>query len=297
MISISSLRQYARQCIQLLQHQLFKAFKTPWVQGYLRLGHGAKGLLYGLIGIFVVNDILYDQPIVDGSEGVLATLGRQPLGSLMLGLLSVGLLGYVLWRVVQAIIDPGHSEPPTIRQGLQRCGYLGSGLAYLGIARTAAKLAFDLAVNFDDTLEDVADVLFERSIGPWMLLALGLCVVAVGLTYLYGAASGSYINDFRSGLNSEVKGWVIAIGKIGITARGVGFVLIGAYLIKAAYFEDSDPAGGIGNVFDQLDDQPLGEYWLGVIALGFIAYAVYMIVAACYRKFPTANPRADLIKR
>ncbi len=290
MVSIGSLKKYAQQCIYLLLHQLSKIFNIPWVQGYLRLGHGAKGLLYGLIGLFVTNDILHDQPIVEGSEGVLITLGRQPFGSLILGLLSIGLLGYVLWRLIQASIDPGHSEALTIRQGLQRCGYLGSGLAYLGIARTAAKLAFGLVVDFDDTLEDVADVLFEQALGPWMLLGLGLCVVAVGLTYIYGAASGSYINDFRSDLNSEVKGWVIAIGKIGITARGVGFVLIGAYLMKAAYLVDSDSAGGIGHVFDQLDDQPLGEYWLGAIALGFIAYAVYMVVAACYRKFPTANP-------
>lgn len=297
MINFRPVLKYVQQLIHLLQHQLFKVFKTPWVQGYMRLGHGAKGLLYGLIGLFVVNDIIRDQPIVSGSDGVLATLGRQPLGSVVLGLLSVGLLGYVLWRLIQASIDPGHSETLSARQGLQRCGYLGSGLAYLGIARTAAKLAFGLAVNFDDTLEDTAEFLFEQAIGPWMLLALGLCIVAVGLTYLYGAASGSYINDFRNELYNRVEGWVIAIGKIGITARGVGFILIGAYLIKAAYFVDDDPAGGLGNVFDQLDDQPLGEYWLGAIAFGFIAYAVYMIVAACYRKFPTANLKADLSQR
>ena len=76
---------------------------------------------------------------------------------------------------------------------------------------------------------------------------------------------------------------------MGITARGVGFILIGSYLIKAAYLVDDDTAGGLGKVFDQLDSQPLGDYWLGAIAFGFIAYAIYMIVAGLYRRFPSVS--------
>lgn len=278
--------------VSFAQRQLVKIFKRPWVRRYMRLGHGTKGVLYGLIGLFALNDIVHDQPIVTGSEAVLADLERWPLGGGILGLLAFGLLGYVLWRLMQASIDPGHTEALSVRQVLQRCGYVVSGLTYLGIAQSAGKLALNLVVDFDDAIEDLTSVLFEREVGPWMLLAAGLGVMAVGCLYIYGAISGDYINDFHRDLQRPVRRWAIAIGKVGITARGVGFVLIGAYLIKAGYLVDDESAGGLGNVFDELDEEFLGEYWLGAIAFGFLAYAVYMIIAACYRQFPTFTPPA-----
>ncbi|MBW4462012.1 MAG: DUF1206 domain-containing protein [Nodosilinea sp. WJT8-NPBG4] len=258
----------------------------------MRLGHGTKGAFYGLIGLFALSDIIHDRPIVSGSEAVLADLERWPLGSAILGLLSFGLLGYALWRLIQASINPGEAEALSVRQVLQRCGYVVSGLTYLSIAQSAAKLALNLAVDFDDTIEDLASALFEQEVGPWMLLGVGLGVMAVGLLYIYGAVSGGYINDFHRDLSRPIRRWAIVIGKVGISARGVGFVLIGAYLIKAAYLVDDKSAGGLGNVFDELDEEFLGEYWLGAIAFGFLAYAVYMIIAACYRQFPTLNPPA-----
>lgn len=280
-------RHLLQQVTGAARRRAYGLIKIPQVQQFIRVGHAAKGLLYGLIGLFAIHDLRYGQK-VSGSEGVLITLGRQPLGSLILGLLGLGLLGYVLWRFIQALFDPGGSADLGIRQVIQRCGYGASGLAYFGIARTAGNLALGLVLDFDDTFEDLASVLFERTIGPWMLLAVGCSIVGVGLTYVYGAFTGSYISQFRAELDSSVKRWVIWIGKLGITARGVSFVLVGSYLIKAAYFLDFDSAGGLSYVFDQLDDDHWGKIWLGAIAFGFIAYAVYMVIAAVYRKFPAS---------
>jgi hypothetical protein len=119
---------------------------------------------------------------------------------------------------------------------------------------------------------------------------IGVGVILVGLTYMYGAFSGSFLSEFQSQLYSAVKQPTLWMGKIGFTARGVSFVLIGAYLIKAAYLTDDDQAGGLGQVLDRLDDQVYGDIWLGAIAFGFISYASYMMMAAFYRKFP--NPRS-----
>jgi len=290
MIKVGPVIEYGQRIIRLGQKQLSKLSKNIWLQRYIRLGHGAKGMLYGLIGLFLVNDIIHDQPVVAGSDGVLVALARRPMGSIMLALLALGLLGYVLWRLIQAGIDPEHQGQPSLRQVMQRCGYLCSGLAYLSIARTAGKLAFDLAVNFNDTLDDIASLLFEVEIGPWMLLAIGFGVVGIGCAYVYGAVTESYINDFRRQLNAQVAHWAVLVGQVGITARGVGFILIGGYLAKAAYLVEDEPAGGLGHVFDQLDSQFLGEYWLGAIAFGFIAYAIYMVIAGVYRQFPAASP-------
>jgi hypothetical protein len=265
--------------------------KNREVQWLMRSGHAAKGLLYGFIGLFAINSLFYDDRTAQGSEGVLIALGQDPVGNILLFVLMLGLLGYVLWRFIQAVLNPGTAAEPSWRQKVQRIGYMLSGLTYLGIAYSGLKLVIGLAVDFDDTIEDLASVLFERAIGPWILLGVGAGVVGVGLTYVYGAFSGSYIGNFRSDLYTTVKHWTIAIGKIGITARGVSFILIGQYLVRSAYFIDDDLAGDLGSILDRLDDQPGGEIWLIAIALGFIAYAIYMLVLAYYLKFPGVKPK------
>jgi hypothetical protein len=176
-----------------------------------------------------------------------------------------------------------------LQRVIQRGGYATSGLTYLGIGYSAGRLAINLTVDFDDTVEDLASNLFEASIGPLALMLIGVGVILVGLTYVYGAFSGSFLSEFQSRLYSAVKRPTIWMGKIGYTARGGSFVLIGAYLIKAAYLTDDDQAGGLGQVLDRLDDQAYGELWLAAIAFGFISYASYMLMAAFYRKFPNSS--------
>jgi hypothetical protein len=55
---------------------------------------------------------------------------------------------------------------------------------------------------------------------------------------------------------------------------------------QLTYFLDDDVAGGLGQVLDHLDDQRFGKIWLTAISFGFLAYAIYMLMAAVYRKFP-----------
>ncbi|MEO1093457.1 MAG: DUF1206 domain-containing protein [Cyanobacteria bacterium J06638_28] len=288
MVSSSSPQKVGRQ----IQRYLNWTLKTRWARRFMRAGYGAKGILYGLIGLFALVNAVTNtsSDSTAGSEGVLIALADRAIGNVLLGLIGTGLLGYVLWRLVQACLDPENAKETSFLRMMQRCGYATSGFTYLGIAYTAGKLAIGLTVEHDDTLEDIASVLFEQDVGPWLFLMIGLGVVGVGLTYLYGAASGSYISDFRSELPQVIKRAARFIGRIGIAARGAGFILIGLHLLRSAYLVEDDPAGGLGKVLVQLDRQPGGDGWLLAIAFGFIAYAIYMIVAAVYRRFPKALP-------
>lgn len=271
------------------QRQLDRLYRQSWARQLMRFGHGAKGFLYGMIGLFAVRAVFYDGQPAGGSDIVLRTLDDRGIGSFLLGVLSIGLAGYAFWRFVQVLLDP--ENPPykaTLQQVVQRCGYGFSGLTYLGIGYTAGRLAIGLTVDFKDTVEEVAEAFYETTIGPWAFLASGVGVILIGCIYIYGAYSGDFISHFRPRLDDEVKRLTVIVGKIGFTARGVSFILIGAYLMKSAYFLNGDTAGGLGKVLDRLDDQRFGKIWLTGIAFGFLAYASYMFMAAFYREFPTS---------
>jgi hypothetical protein len=82
-----------------------------------------------------------------GSSGVIDNIATQPHGRLMLAILAISLMGYVMWRFIQAVLDPEHdSQDGQDAKGIvRRIGYACSGLAYTGVAFSAAKVLLPLS--------------------------------------------------------------------------------------------------------------------------------------------------------
>jgi hypothetical protein len=76
--------------------------------------------------------------------------------------------------------------------------------------------------------------------------------------------------------------WVIALCRAGIAARGIVFGLIGILLIRAAARRDPDQAGGIRESLEMLAG--MGRWPLAAVALGLVAYALYELLNAKYRR-------------
>jgi hypothetical protein len=67
------------------------------------VGHLARGLVFSLIGIFMLKAALdYDAQEAIGVDGALQELAGQPYGPWLLGLTAVGLLAYALFCLVDA---------------------------------------------------------------------------------------------------------------------------------------------------------------------------------------------------
>jgi len=59
----------------------------------------------------------------------------QPFGKVLLGLVAIGLIGYVLWRFVQAIKDP--EKKARTSKVWHSLGYAVNGLIYAGFSAVA----------------------------------------------------------------------------------------------------------------------------------------------------------------
>ncbi|HEX8151415.1 MAG TPA: DUF1206 domain-containing protein, partial [Pyrinomonadaceae bacterium] len=73
-------------------------------------------------------------------------------------------------------------------------------------------------------------------------------------------------------------------GQVGLTARGVVFGIIGAFLIQAALHARAHEARGLGGALLALEQSPYGPWLLGAVALGLVIYGLYMFVEARYRR-------------
>ena len=99
---------------------------TPWIEGLGRFGYVAKGVVYLVIGVLAVQAALGQGGGTTDQRGALAQVAAAPFGQVLLFLLTIGLLGYAVWRFVQAAKDTeGKGSEP---KGLLRApGTLGSG--------------------------------------------------------------------------------------------------------------------------------------------------------------------------
>jgi hypothetical protein len=112
-------------------------------------------------------------------------------------------------------------------------------------------------------------------------------VVAYGCYQLYRAYAAKLGSQLDVGAASVGVGrWVIGLSRAGIAARGIVFGLIGVLLVRAAQHQNPQEAGGIRDSLQMLGG--MGRWPLAVVALGLVAYAVYELLNARYRRIRVA---------
>jgi hypothetical protein len=255
-----------------------------------RFGFAAKGFVYFLLGglaLLAATNMRGGQT-ADKEQAVLV-IQELPLGRWLLGLVALGLFGYVIWRFVQAVRDTEHKgTKPT---GLaKRLGYAGSGLIYGALAVYAGRTAWQGAPPSSSggtNRQTMVAKILEWPLGEWLIGAAALITIGVGLYQIYRAYAGKFKKDVDSSqLSSDEKQVVERTGQVGYTARGIVLGLIGYFLLQAALQSDSQQVQGTEGAFDLL--RSMGPMVLGVVALGLMAYGVYQIVRARYPVLQTS---------
>ena len=78
--------------------------------------------------------------------------------------------------------------------------------------------------------------------------------------------------------------WITWLGTTGHLARGIVFALVGIFLIKAAVDYNAHAAVGLDGALAKIVHRSYGPYALGVVAAGLIAFALYSLSDARFRK-------------
>lgn len=267
---------------QALQHP------SEWVEPLARLGYAAKGVVYGIVGLLAAQAAFSAGGRTTDTQGALGAIVTQPFGKVLLSLVAIGLIGYVVWRFVQAIKDPENKG--TDAKGLvQRLGYAGNGLIYASLALSAVKLVLGSGSGTNsNSTQDTTAQLLSQPFGQWLLGTIGAFIIGLGFYQFYKAFTAKFRKEMNlSRLSDSEKKWVTFIGRFGLAARGVVFCVIGFFLIQAARHSNASEARGLGEALQALEQQPYVPWVLGIVAVGLVAYGIYMIIQARYRHLVT----------
>jgi hypothetical protein len=258
----------------------------PWIERLARYGYAAKGVVYVLIGSLAALGAFKGEAGATDSRGALTQVVHQPYGRVMLCVVAAGLAGYALWRIVQALRDT--EDKGTSWKGLSiRTGYACIGVVYAGLSFSAVRLVLGHGAgkNSDETTRGWTAFALMFPLGQLLVGLVGLGVIGFGLWQCYKAFTAKFRRKWkRHEMSEHARALATRAGQIGLVARGVVFGIIGLFLIQAAWLARAEEARGLGGALRALEQQPYGLYVLGAVALGLVAYGLYMFVEARYRR-------------
>lgn len=256
---------------------------SPWVERIARVGYAAKGVIYATIGVLAMREALGTGGATTGPIGAMRSMGPNPLDSVLLVVLSVGLLGYALWKLVQGLADPD-DKGFDAHGVLRRIGYVGSGAIHGILAFAAAQSIFGAEDTSEDALA-LAAMAYQPPLGQILVGLVGIIVIGVGLYQLYAAYGANFRDELRLNRmsNAEVR-WVTFAGCVGTAARAFAIGVAGAFVVLAAYESDPSEVRGLGEALETIQHQPSGSYMLGAVAAGLLVYGAFMLLVARYRR-------------
>jgi Na+/proline symporter len=265
---------------------------AKWIERLARFGYAAKGVVYMLVGLLAFQAAFNWGGRITGSKGAFRTIADQPFGNFLLFLVGVGLLGYVVWRFVEAFRDPEHRDRGISAFG-RRVSYFISGLIYASLAIFALRIVFSSPSSNDgggSSSEQGVATLLAQPFGQWLVGFIGVAIVAYGFYSIYKAYSTKFRRQLKlAQMSPKEEKWSTRIARFGLTAKGLVSVIIGYFFIQAARTSDPSQAQTTEGALQTLQQQPYGAWLMGIVALGLIAYGIHLEVQARYRRISPAR--------
>jgi hypothetical protein len=256
--------------------------QSPAFEGLSRAGFVARALVYAIIGILALKLALGQGGKLTNQQGALRTVAHQPFGKLLLTLVAVGLGGYSLWRLVRAGIGHGPEGSDT---GFERLAALASGIAYGALCVLAVEILMGAGGGSSASPKKAAAGIFGWPAGTWIVGIAGAVMIGVALYQGYRGITKKFLDDSKvEEMGPVMKQWISRLGTVGHLARMVVFGLVGVFLMKAAIEFNASKAVGLDGALAKVVHRSYGPVLLGIVAAGLIAFALYSLSDARYRR-------------
>jgi hypothetical protein len=266
----------------------------PGVVKVGRAGWFAKGVVYVIAGFLALSVAAKasgwaDETSATGDQeaspvGAIKTVAGSGGGTLLLWLLAIGMLLYAAWRVVSALL-PGSTDA---KGWAHRIGYVASAVMYTTFAISAIALArrSPETPNGNKKVTDISSTIMTNGLGRIVIGLAGVIVICVGLYRISKGLKLDVEDELDlSGASPSWHRWIERLGAVGEIGRGVGFSLVGFFLLRAAMTYDASKATGLDGALRRLaTDSTWGVLVVLVVGIGFAAYGIFCLLTFTRRR-------------
>lgn len=265
----------------------------PGVVKIGRAGWFAKGVVYVIAGYLALAVAAKaggwaKSPATGDQEaspvGAVKTVaGSGGGGTVLLWLLAIGMLLYAAWRVVSALL-PGGKDAKAMAH---RIGYIASAVMYVTFAISAIALARHTpgTPNGNTKVTDISASFMTHSFGRFVIGVVGVKVIAVGLYRISKGVKMDVDDELdMSGISPTRRRWAERLGAIGEVGRGIGFALVGFFLLRSAMTYDPNQATGLDGALRRVAVNSWGVFAVVIVGIGFAAYGIFCLATFTHRR-------------
>ena len=261
----------------------------PWIAHLMRIGFGARGVLYALIGILTLLSIVHDRRRARGGLAeTFVSISTSHVyflrpGNVLLAGLALGFAGFAVGMAWTAIFD-WNDEGNSVLGIARRVGTFIGGAGHLGLMATALFMILGRQPDDDDTRRWSAWALHYPG-GRIAVAVAGAWATGYGLFLLSKTLTGRLDNKLDyTHMSPATTRWTDITGRLGMLSRGAIYLTIGTVLVVAGWIGTANNVVGFGGAMRTLAQDTFGWIALSAVSLGLFAYGIFMLIEARYRR-------------
>ncbi len=261
-----------------------RALDDRWVRRVARAGLLSRAANYLVLGALVSAVLLGRGNAELDRRGAIETVSSGVAGHVMLVLLCIGFASYIAWQLLRAVTR--RSDQSELTNVGRRLLALGTAVVYAAFLVTAVRVQIGSGTKSPQSDQDSWTAkLLSAGGGRVVVVAAGVAIIGVGVALFGYAASRKFESplDTRA-MSRPLRHVATILGVVGQSARGLVFAIIGGFVLSAALANDASRSKGLDASLRTLAGQRFGALVLSVVALGFLAFGLYSLVDARYRK-------------
>ena len=241
-----------------------------------RAGYAVSGLLHLLIGVIAIQLAVGRGGEADVS-GAVTELANKPAGPLLLWACFGACAALALWQLGNAILGYRIASDNKLTK---RLSALGQALVFAALAATIMSFVVGRGQNSRESSSDFTVTLMKAPFGVFLLIAIGAGVAITGIVFAVRGFRRKFTKDLSLSSSPGVHKFQLWVGVSGYIAKGIALFLVGLLVVIAAVRAQPEQSTGLDGSLKALKEQPYGPYLLAAVALGLIAYGLFLMVKA-----------------
>ncbi|MDF5758285.1 DUF1206 domain-containing protein [Spongiactinospora sp. TRM90649] len=255
-----------------------RAADHPALDRAARAGLACRGVLYALIGVLALRIAFGDGEQEADKGGAISAVAGLPLGSVLLWAMVAGFAGLGVWQASEALVGRGETT--------ERVKSAGRVVIYVFVVTTLlSMLLAGKTTSEDQKSRDLAGFLLDLPGGPFIVGAVGVGVIAMGVYWLHAGLTRRFHRELERGrMSGRARSIMEKLGIAGHVARGMIAGAAGYFVVRAAFEHDPGDAKGIDATLRSFADTPAGPWLLAVVASGLVLFALYCLGEVRWRR-------------